>query len=128
MNHSSLGGIVGSLHLGEVDDVTTHRGSSYEATVCKVGKLVAVSVRALLFLAAPVVGSGLGTVESAIQVNADNIAVMLEGPIDHGALGPGNTGIGNEDIKPSIEVLDNFIHGLLDSFCVGDLDLVSLGC
>lgn len=53
---------------------------------------------------------------------------MLERTVYHGTLGPGNTGIGNEDIEAAIEVLDYLIHCFLDGLRVGNLDLVSLGC
>lgn len=128
MNDTGLGSVVSSLHLREVDNVTAHRGSSNEATVGKVGELVAVEVSALLLLSSPVGGGCLGAVEGPIQVNADDVAVVFERAVNHGALGPGDTSVGNEDIETAIEVLDNGVCGLLNSFGVGNLNLVSLGC
>lgn len=128
MDDGNLGGVVGCLHLGEVDNVTAHRGSSDKASVCEVGELVAVGISALLLLAAPVVSGSLGTVEGTVKINGDDIAVVLEGTVDHGALGPGNTGVGNEDVEAAIEVLDDVVDGLLDGVCIGDLNLISLGC
>jgi hypothetical protein len=127
MNDASLDGVVSSLHLGEVDNVTAHRSSSNEATVCKVGKLIAVGVSALLLLAAPVVGGELGTVECAIKINTSNIAVVLESSVDHRALGPGNTSVGDEYVKTAIEFFDNVVDGLLNGLRIGDLDLIGLG-
>lgn len=128
MNDGNLSSVVGSLHLGEVDNVTAHRGSSNEATICEVGELVAVGISAFLLLAAPVVGGSLGTVEGTVEVNGDNITVVVEGTVDHGALSPRNTGVSNKDVKAAIELLDNVVYSLLDSLCIGDLNLIRLGC
>lgn len=128
MNDGNLGGIVGGLHLGEVDNVTAHRGSSNEAAICEVGELVAVCIGVLLLLAAPVLSGSLGTVEGTVEINGDDITVVVEGTVDHGALGPGNTGVSNKDVETAIKVLDNIINGLLDSLYIGDLNLISLGC
>lgn len=127
MNHTSLRGVVGGLHLGEVDNVTGHGGRSDKATVSKVGELVAISISALFLLAPPVVGGVFGTVEGTVEINADYITVVLERTVDHGTLSPGNTGIGNEDVETAIEVLDDLIHCFLDGLRVGNFDLVSLG-
>lgn len=70
MNHTSLRGVVGGLHLGEVDNVTGHGGRSDKATVSKVGELVAISISALFLLAPPVVGGVFGAVESTVEINA----------------------------------------------------------
>lgn len=66
MDDRGLGGVVGSLHLWEIDDMATHRSSSNKASVSKVGELVSVDVGALLLLSSPVRSSSLGTVEGAI--------------------------------------------------------------
>lgn len=108
--------------------MTAHRGSSNEASICEVGELVAIGIGALLLLAAPVVSGSLGTVEGTVEINGDDIAVVVEGTVDHGALGPRNTGVSNKDVEAAIEVLDNVVDSLLDSVCIGDLNLVSLGC
>lgn len=128
MNDGNFGCVIDGLHLGKVDNMTAHRGRSDEATVCEVCELVAVGIGALLLLAAPVFSSSLGTVEGTVEVNSDDIAVVVEGTVDHGALGPGNTGVSNEDVKAAIEFLDDVVYGLLDSLCIGDLNLICLGC
>lgn len=128
MDNGNFSGVVSCLHLGEVDNVTAHRGSSNEASICEVGELVTVGIGALLLLAAPVVSGSLGTVEGTVEINGDNIAVVVEGTVNHGALGPGNTGISNKDVEAAIEVLDDVVDSLLDSVCIGNLNLISLGC
>lgn len=128
MDDGNLSSVVGCLHLGEVDNVPAHRGSSNEASICEVGELVAVGIGALLLLAAPVGSGSLGAVEGTVEINGDDIAVVVDGTVDHGALGPGNTGVSNKDIEAAIEVLDDVIDSLLDGVCIGDLNLISLGC
>lgn len=128
MNDGYLGGVVGGLHLGEIDNMTTHRGRSNEAAVCEVCELVAVGIGTLLLLAAPVFSSGLGTVEGTVEINGDDIAVVVEGTVDHRAFGPGNTGVSNENVETAIEFIDNVVYSLLNSLCIGDLNLISLGC
>ena len=128
MDDGNLSSVVGCLHLGEVDNVTAHRGSSNEASICEVGELVTIGISALLFLAAPVISSSLGAIEGTVEINGDDIAVVVEGTVYHGALSPGNTGVRDKDVEAAIEVLDDVVDGLLYSVCVGDLNLISLGC
>lgn len=128
MDNSALGSVVGRLHLGKVDNVTTHRSCRNEAPIGEVGQFVAIDIGALLFLAAPVCSSRPSTVEGAIEINADHVAVVLQGSIDHGALGPGNTRVGNKHIQTAIEVLDGLVDSLVDGLGVCDTDLVGLGC
>lgn len=128
MDHSTLGGVVSSLHLWEVDDVTAHGSSSHEAAVGEIGELVAVDVSALLLLTAPVRRGGPGAVECAVKVDVHDVAVVLDGSIHHGTLGPRDTGVGDENVQAAIEVLNNGVGGLLNGLGVSDLDLVGLGC
>lgn len=53
---------------------------------------------------------------------------MFEGAINHGSLGPGDTGIGNENVEPAVELLHDGIYGLLNGLGIGDLNLVGLRC
>lgn len=128
MHNGGLGGIIGSLHLGEIDHVATHGSSSNETTVGEIGDFLAVYIRTFFLLATPVARGGLGAVESAVEVNADDTAVVLERTLNHGTLGPRDTGVGDEHVEAAIEVLDNGIGGGLNGLRGRDLDLVSLGC
>lgn len=128
MDHTSFGRVVGSLQLRDVDDVATHGSSGNEATVGEILQLVAVQVGSLLLLASPVSSGVLGTVEGTVKVSVDNIEVVLLRAIDHSALGPWDTSVGNEDIEATIEFLDGEIDGFLDGLDVPDVDLVGLGC
>lgn len=128
MNNTTLGSVVRSLHLREIDNVTAHGSSGNEATVGEVSQLVAVDVGTLLLLTTPMRSGSPGTVECAVQINVHNVTVVLDGPINHWTLGPGDTGVGNENIQSAIEILDHCIRGLLDGLGIGDLDLVGLGC
>lgn len=72
-------------------------------------------------------GGGASTVESTIEVNTDNIAIMVEGAVHHGALGPWNTSVGNKNVQTAIEILHNGVDGLLDLLRIGDLNLIGFG-
>lgn len=128
MDNATLGSVIGSLQLGKVDNVTAHGSSSDEAAVGEVGELVAVDIGALLLLTAPVGRGGPGAVECAVQVSAHDVTVVLDRSINHGTLGPRDTGVGNKHVQAAIKVLDNGIGGLLNGLGIGDLDLVGLGC
>lgn len=128
MDDTTLGGVVSGLHLREVDNVTTHGGSSNEATVGEVGEGLSVEVGALLLLALPVTSSSLGAVESTVQVNANNLGVVGKRAIYHGALSPWNASVGNKNIETAVEIADGLVDGLLNGFGVGDVTLVCLGC
>lgn len=127
MNNANLGGIVSSLHLGEVDNVAAHGSSGDKAAVGEVGERVSVNVGSLFLLSSPVGSSSLGTVKDTIQVDGDHVSVVLKGTVDHGALGPWDACIGNEDVQATVELLDGKVDGVLHGFGVSDVDLVSLG-
>jgi hypothetical protein len=73
-------------------------------------------------------GGGLGAVEGAVEVDVDDAGVVGERAVHHRALGPGDAGVGDEDVQSAVEVLDRLVDGLLDGFGAGDIDLVCLGC
>jgi hypothetical protein len=128
VNHSRLGSVVGGLHLREVHNVATHGGGGYKATICEVGKLVAVQIGSLLLLPPPVSSGVLGAVKGTVQVNVNHTRVVVKGPVNHGSLGPRDTRVGNENVQTAIEVLHSLINRLLDSLGVCNIDLISLGC
>lgn len=66
MDNATLGSVIGSLHLGEVDDVTAHGSSSHETAVREVGELVTVDVGSLLLLTTPVRRGSPGAIECAV--------------------------------------------------------------
>jgi len=66
MDNATLGSVIGSLHLGEVDNVTAHGSSSHETAVGEVVELVAVDVGSLLLLTTPVRCGGPGAIECAV--------------------------------------------------------------
>lgn len=128
MEDTTLGGVVSGLHLREVDNVTTHGGSSHKATVGEILQGLAVQIGALLFLSLPVGSSGLSAVEGSVQVNANNLGVVGKRAVNHGTLSPGDTSVGNEDIQTAIEFLDNLVDGLLNGLGVDGVALVGLNC
>lgn len=128
MDHSRLGSVVGGLHLRNVHNVAAHGRGGHKATVCEVGKLVAVDIGSLLLLPPPVDSGVLGAVKGTVQVNVNHTRVVIKRTIDHRSLGPGDTRVGNEDVQTAIEVLYSLINSLLNSLGVCDINLVSLGC
>lgn len=127
MNNTSLGGVVRSLQLGNVDNVAAHGGSGNKAAVCEVLQLVAEQVGALVFLAAPVSGGSTGTVPGSVKVGLHNIQVVLDGTIDTSTLSPWNTSVGNKDIEAATKVIDSLVDGLLSLLVVAEVRLVGLG-
>jgi hypothetical protein len=73
-----------------------------------------------------VLGRGLGAVIGAVEISLNNLAVVVKGAVNHGALGPRDTGIGDKDVEAAIEVLDGFVDGLFNSLGVPNIELVSL--
>ena len=124
MDDTSLGGVVRSLHLRDVDNGATHRRSGDEAAVGVVLERLAINGRLLLVLAAPVACGGASAVEGAVKVGADDLAVVVNLTVGHGALGPGDAGVGNEDVEAAVELLDDLGDGVVDSLRVRDVDLV----
>lgn len=127
MEDTGLGGIVSSLHLREVDDVTTHGSSSHEATVGEVFEGLSIKVGTLLLLSLPMGRSSLGAVEGTVQVNAHDLRIVRERALNHRTLSPRDTSIGNEDVQAAVEVLDALVDGFLHSSSIGDVTLVCLG-
>lgn len=126
MDDSRLGGVVCGLQLRDVDDVTAHRGGGDKAATSEVLELVAEDVGALDLLSPPVSSGRLGTVVGAVQVGVDDIQVVVNGAVHHGALGPWDTRVGDEDVEAAVEVLDGLVHSLLDLLSILDVDLVGL--
>jgi hypothetical protein len=73
-----------------------------------------------------VLGRGLGAVIGAVEISLNNLAVVVKRTVNHGALGPRDTGVGDKDVEATIEVLDGLIDGLFNSFGVTNIELVSL--
>lgn len=105
-----------------------HTSSSHEATVGIVVQLLAVHRSHLFLLASPVLASGSSAVEGAVEIGSDDLAVVVDFAVEHGALSPWDTGIGDEDVETAIEFLDDLINHLIDVFGIGDVDLVGLAC
>lgn len=127
VDNARLGRIVSSLHLREIDDMPAHRRRRDEAAVVEVGQFVAVQIGALVLLSPPMRSSSLGAVECPIKVASHNARVVIQRPVHHGSLGPGNARVGDEDIQAPVHLAHDGIDDNLDGVGVGDVDLVSLG-
>ncbi len=126
VDDTSLGGIVRSLQLRDVDNMPAHRRRRDEAAVGEVLELVAIGIGALELLAAPDLAGRASAEEGAVKVGGDDLVVVGDLAADGGALGPGDAGVGNEDVEAAVELLDDFVDDLLDVGFVGDVDLVGL--
>jgi hypothetical protein len=124
---TGLGGIVRSLELGNVDDVTAHGGSGDKAPIGEVLEFVAEQVGALLLLSSPVGSSSTSAVPGGIKIGLDNVQVVLDGAINRGTLSPWNTCIGNEDIQAAIKVLNSLIDGSFGFLLIAQVALICLG-
>lgn len=124
MHDGSLGSVISSLELWEVDDMPAHGGSSDEAAVGEVLQLLAVDIGSITLLPSPDGSTRAGAVEGTVDVGGHDLAVVVDGALDDGALGPGNSRVGDEDIEAAIELLDDLLNGGLDFLRVLDVDLV----
>ena len=126
MDNASFGGIVCGLQLWNIDDVPAHTSGRNKGSVCVVLQLLTVQVGPFFLLASPVCCSGPSTIEGAIKVSSNNLAVVINFSIEHSSLSPRDASVGNKDIEASVELLDNFVDRLLDVLCISDIDLVCL--
>lgn len=126
VDDTSLGTVVGSLQLRDVDNMSAHAGGSHEATIGEALELLAVHIGTLLLLAPPVRSSGPGTVESAVEVGGHNLVVVGDFTIEHGTLRPWDTSVGNENVETTIELLGNLVDRFLDTIGICDVYLVGL--
>lgn len=126
MNNAGLGCVVCSLHLWDIDNMSTHTCRSDETTICVILELLSVKSRSLFLLASPVVTCGTGAVESAVEIRGDDFAVVVDLAIEHGTLRPRDTSIGNEDVETAVEFLDNGINCFDDCFVRRCIYLVCL--
>ena len=124
MDDTSFGSIIRSLELGNIDNMPAHAGRSDKRTIGVILQLVARHRRHLLLLTSPMGGGGTGTIKSTVEVGSDDLAVVINLPIEHRSLCPGDTGIGNEDVEAAIEFFDDLVDHFLHVFGVGDVDLV----
>ncbi len=124
MDDASLGCIVRCLQLWDVDNVSAHASRSNEAAVGVILKLLAMHACSLHLLAPPVQTGSPGTVEGAVEIGGDDLAVMIDLSVKHRPLCPRDTGIGDEDVEAAIEFFDNLVNRFLDVLGIGDIDLV----
>lgn len=120
MDDTSLGSVVSSLKLRNVDNMAAHRSSGDEASIPKAFDV------ALFLLLPPLCSSSLGAVECAIQVRFHHVAIMVHFTVDHRTLGPGNTGVSHHDIETAVELLDYQADGILNGLRILDIYLISL--
>ncbi len=128
MDHPGLGGVIRGLELGDVDDMSTHAGGSHKAAVGVVLQLLPVQIGSFLLLPAPMGRGGSGAVVGAIKIGGDHLPIVVHGPFEHGALGPRDPSVGDEDIEAAVELFHDLVNGLLDMLGIGHVDLVRLAC
>jgi len=125
VDDGSLRSIIRRLQLRDIDNMPTHAGSGDETPAPELN-LIAIDVRLLLPLAPEVRASSMSRVIRSIHVYLHNLLIMVDLPVEHGALGPGDARVGNEDVEAAIEFLDDRIDGFLDVLSVDDIYLVCL--
>lgn len=114
MAHTSLSRVISRLQLRDINNMARHgRGSDEAATTIPL-ELPACSILARLPLPPPYPATRARAVEDAVEVVGHDLAVVLELPVRGGALRPGDTRVGYEDIEPVVEFLDLGVDGLLD--------------
>lgn len=99
--------------------MTTHRRGGNEAAVSETFEFG-------LFLVSPNPSCCSGTMINAIDIDPHHVLIAVEITVDHISFGPWNSGIGNEDIKTVIELLDLRCDGIFNEFGVLNIDLVRL--
>ncbi len=119
VNHTRLGRIIRRLQLRDIDDMARHGRRSDERPALE-------AVEPVLPLLAPHRTAGSGAVEGAVEIGADDLLVVVDLTVDHGALGPGDAGVGDEDVETVVEFGDLGFDGFLDFLRVLDVDLVGL--
>ena len=128
MDDARFGSIISSLELRNVDNMPAHTRCSDKGTIRIILQLPARHRRHLLLLTSPMGGGRTGAIEGAVEVGRDDLAVVINFPIEHGSLCPGDTGIGNEDVEATVEFFDDLVDHFLHVFGVGDVDLVGFAC
>ena len=128
MNNGSLGGIVHSLELGDIDNATTHRRSSNEAAGDVILQRFAVQSRALLLLAAEVTSCALCTPHDAVDIDFHDLACVFSRAIEKWPILPWDTRIGDKYVEPAIKLAHNLGDGVVDRVGRCDVDLVCFAC
>lgn len=119
--YGRLGRIVGRLHLRDIHNMPTHTARRNETPIRE-------ALEFILFLFTPDLGCGARTVEDAVDVDLHDFAVVRELAVDHGALCPGDAGVGDEDIEAVVELFGLRCYGFFDRGGVGDIHFVCLAC
>ena len=121
MDNPRFSPVVRRLQLRDIDHVAGHRGCGDEGAGLEVFQFV-------FLLVAPYGSTGARAVEGAVQIGADYLAVVVDLTVDHGALGPGNAGVGNEDVEAVVELGDLGFNCFFDFGGVLHVDLVGIAC
>lgn len=124
MNDTSLRSIIRSLHLGNIDNVSTHTRRRHKCPVAVVLQLLTMDGKALLLLPSPMEARSPRAIERAVQIRCHYLSVVLEIAVQSGSLCPGDSGVGDEDVETPIEFLHNLVHGGFDFAVVGYVCLV----
>lgn len=64
--------------------------------------------------------------QGALNIYLQHFLHRLEWAIDEGTILPCNTRVGDEDIKSTVKLIDDFVNGGLDRFPCRYVDLVGL--
>ena len=105
------------LQLWDIRNVSRHGRSSDEASVAVILHLLTHHIHASAFvLLAEDLARGLRTVEDRVKIRSYDLVIVGELAIDHPALSPGNTGIGDEDVETTVEVASDLIDDFLGIF------------
>lgn len=126
VDNTSLGSVVRSLELRDIDNMPAHTRRSDKASIREVLELLAVDGGALGLLAAPVPTGCASGVEGSVQIGGDDLLIVGDLAVERGALRPWDAGVGDEDVEAAAEVGDGLVDGLLDRLVGGDVYLVCL--
>ena len=131
MNNTSLSSIIRSLQLRDIHNMPTHTRRSHKTPISIVLQLLPIGRSPLRLLAAPVLTRRARGVEGSVQIRGDHLVVVRDLAVEHGALRPGDAGVGDEDVETAAEVFDGLVYGGFDGLVGGDVYLVRLawdGC
>lgn len=124
MNNRRLARVIRRLQLRHVHNMPAHARRGNKAPRREPVQGLPVNSSALRLLAAEVQAGGARAEIDAVEVGADDGVVHGNGPVEHGARGPGDARVGDEDVQAAVEVADDGFDGGGDGLVGCDVDLV----
>lgn len=128
MDNGRFGGIIDSLALGNVDDMSGYARRRNKASARKALQLFSIRCSTLELLSAKMLASSMGAVHNAVRVNLHQVVVSRQICINECLIAPCHAGIGDKDVQTAAQVSNSLRYTFFNGCVRCDIYFVCLAC